>query len=458
MTAPTQDIIQVGYKNPDATEELGLSLAIIPNTAEDDLKNNIRVNSAEYPEWAQLQPITDKPAVLIGGGPSIQDHIDDIRKLKADGAVIFACNKAATWANILGIEVDYQVIIDAKLETSTLVDSKAKTHFFASQVHPTTLAKAKNPVLFHLAVDYIEECLPEERVKKGGYVLVGGDSTVGICAMCAAYTQGFRDFHVFGYDSSHRDGESHGYEQRINATMPTTQINWNGKDYQVSIAMKSQAERFQIYAKALQTDGCHFSVYGDGLLQDIYRAKPEDLPEKDKYQLMWMFDSYRECSPGEQVADYFYRLVKPDSKVIDFGCGTGRGSLRLHNIGVDVLLMDFTDNSRDQECINLPFIQHDLTNPSPVKSEYGFCTDVMEHIPTEDVETVVKNIMDASEKTFFQISTIDDHFGDLVGTRLHLTVKPHDWWKALFERLGYTVLHENNQLTASIFVIKTVST
>ncbi len=179
----------------------------------------------------------------------------------------------------------------------------------------------------------------------------------------------------------------------------------------------------------------------------------KDMEEREKYQMLWQYDAYRGCSPGELIADFYLEGFKPDGRIIDYGCGTGRAGVKFAEAGLSVLLMDFTDNSRDKAALDLPFMMWDLTQPIPVKTEYGFCTDVMEHIPTDDVNLVIKNIMDSGETVFFQISTVDDEFGGAIGTPLHLTVKPHAWWKKLFTRLGYKVEFAENHGIASLFYV-----
>ena len=453
MTAPRNEVIQVKYQNPHATKGLKLTMLVVPNTSDKEAEDNIRFSSEYYPKWLQSRKAHEGLAVLIGGGGSIVDHIEDIQELQSKGATVFAMNGSSKWARGQGIKVDYQVIIDAKEDTSTLVDSGANEHLFASQCNKKTLEKASNLTLIHFATLDVEKLFPPERVEQGGYVLLGGGSTVGNATLAAAYTQGFREIHIFGYDSSYREGKSHGYKQTINDSMPTAEMTWAGKTYLASIAMKSQAEKFPLTAKALKQLGCRLYVYGEGLLQTIYNTKHEDLTEREKYQLMWQFDTYRDISPGEYLAGLFVEKFKPEGLVIDFGCGTGRASIKMCESGLDVMLVDFADNCRDDEAIYLPFLQHDLSDPLPIKSEYGFCTDVMEHIPTEDAERVIENIMTSADKVFFQISTVDDSLGEMIEQPLHLTVKPHEWWKGLFLHNGYTVEWESEQETASLFYI-----
>ncbi len=441
--------VPVRYKNPDASDDLILGLDIIENTPVEEINDNILKNSFIYTKWLSAEVENDKPAILIGGGASINDHIKDIQNLQREGGIVFAMNGASSWACDNGIAVDYQVILDAKEETADLVDQSANEHLFASQCHTKTLCRSNKLTLWHLSRPGTEELFPAHRVRDGGYTLVGGDSSVGVCALCVAYILGFRDLHVFGYDTSYREGKSHGYKQRINATMPTMKTGWAGKEYTISLAMRDQCQLFMAYSSALKAEGCSFKVYGEGLLQSVYHADVDSLSEQDKYRLMWMFPDYRGVSPGEHIADFYIEQFKPEGKVIDFGCGTGRASIKLKAAGLEPLLIDFADNCRDEEAEDFPFLEWDLTEEIPGKAEYGFCTDVMEHIPTDDVDLVIKNIMDTVNNCFFQISTVDDVGGQMIGATLHHTVKPHNWWKDKFK--GYTVGFAQNLEVASLF-------
>jgi 2-polyprenyl-3-methyl-5-hydroxy-6-metoxy-1,4-benzoquinol methylase len=148
------------------------------------------------------------------------------------------------------------------------------------------------------------------------------------------------------------------------------------------------------------------------------------------------------------------QLIAPGATVIDFGCGTGRAALKIASAGHNVTLLDFAENCRDKDAESLPFIKWDLTRPIEVKATYGFCTDVMEHIPPLDVEAVITNIMRAAPRTFFNISTVPDELGVLIGQHLHLTVRPHKWWRETFQALGYHITwQEMTDVASSFFVV-----
>ena len=177
------------------------------------------------------------------------------------------------------------------------------------------------------------------------------------------------------------------------------------------------------------------------------------LTEQQKYEKMWTVKDYRAVSPGEQAGSTFLGVVKPEKgeTVIDFGCGTGRGSLWLGAMGgMNPIMLDFAKNALDDDlamaCETQPdkysFIQHDLMDKSPVYARYGYCTDVMEHIPTENVDTVISNILQSAQTVFFRISTTPDVMGPkYLGYPLHLTVKNYGWWCNKFIEHGCMILH-----------------
>ena len=182
----------------------------------------------------------------------------------------------------------------------------------------------------------------------------------------------------------------------------------------------------------------------------------DTLSYQQLYEKMWTVDEYREVSPGELAGNTFLAVAKPErnSKVIDFGCGTGRGSFYLTFMGgMRATMLDFASNCLDEDVQNamrnypdkFEFIQHDLTLPAPSSAAYGYCTDVMEHIPEEDVDAVLYNILSSARQVFFRISTSLDVMGPrFVKKHLHVTVQDYAWWAAKFIEHGCSILHSED--------------
>ena len=180
------------------------------------------------------------------------------------------------------------------------------------------------------------------------------------------------------------------------------------------------------------------------------------MTEKQKYEKMWTVEDYRKVSPGELAANTFLSIAKPerDAEITDFGAGTGRGGLMLWAMGkLNVTMLDFASNCLDSDLVTatekfpdqIRFKEHDLTEPVETVTRYGYCTDVMEHIPENDVDKVLNNILNAAQSVFFRISTTPDVMGPkYLKTHLHLTVHDYSWWAKKFIEHGCTILHSED--------------
>jgi hypothetical protein len=196
------------------------------------------------------------------------------------------------------------------------------------------------------------------------------------------------------------------------------------------------------------------------------QPKPhERMTEQEVYEKMWTVPDYRKISPGELAAQTFFEVAKPKKgdEIIDFGCGTGRGGLMMHFMGgLNTTMTDFAENCLDPDlvtaCEKFPdtirFIQHDLNDPFPRHTKYGYCTDVMEHIPPDECDKVLENILLAAEFVFFRISTCQDVMGPMYVRRpLHLNVQGYSWWlRKLAEKEVIILYSEDNEGFCDFYV------
>lgn len=188
--------------------------------------------------------------------------------------------------------------------------------------------------------------------------------------------------------------------------------------------------------------------------------------EKDVYRILWEHHpKYREIAPGEYCVRDFMTQAKPpfNSKIIDLGCGTGRGALALNEAGMDVTMVDFATNCLDPDVKDklkdrehsFRFVEADLTKELPeiVSAPYGFCTDVMEHIPPKDVDRVLNVCLRACQHVFFQIATADDICGEMIGHKLHLSVHPFEWWLQKFNERDCVIHWSRNDVDSCMFYV-----
>lgn len=193
-------------------------------------------------------------------------------------------------------------------------------------------------------------------------------------------------------------------------------------------------------------------------------AAPARPDEKLIYEKLWSMRGYRKVAPGEQAVETFVKVAAAaaGARIVDLGCGSGRASLKLaSSCQMNVTMVDFAGNCLDDEVAAalaagthaLRFVEADLTKPLPVTAQYGFCTDVMEHIPPDKVDDVLDNCLAAAEHVFFQICTVEDTFGRAIGHPLHLTVQPYEWWLEQLGRRGCVIHWSESQGVNALFYV-----
>lgn len=166
--------------------------------------------------------------------------------------------------------------------------------------------------------------------------------------------------------------------------------------------------------------------------------------ERQKYETLWRdVPDYRLKSPGMENLQRFIDVLRPSvgDTLLDIGCGEGVAGLEFmdkHSLIVNWI--DITDAGLLGEVPRRSFVKASLWAPWHIffkhGFDYGFCCDVMEHIPPEYTMLVLDRILSACRKTWFQIAFLPDGHGEIIGQTLHLTVKPFNWWLDHLRSLG----------------------
>lgn len=164
--------------------------------------------------------------------------------------------------------------------------------------------------------------------------------------------------------------------------------------------------------------------------------------ERAKYSELWSdIPEYRTYSPGVENVERFMDVLHPrkGSSIVDIGCGTGVAGLMFEQHGLVPSWIDITDAGLHREIKRERFIETPLWGNWSGKFDYGFCCDVMEHIPPEYTMLVIDRIVASCKVTWFQISLVPDQFGAVIGQQLHLTVQPFKWWRDRLRLAGDVV-------------------
>ena len=138
----------------------------------------------------------------------------------------------------------------------------------------------------------------------------------------------------------------------------------------------------------------------------------------------------------------------------DFGCGNGLGAVLLYESGIEkTYLVDFMGSKyldpmvREMVILGTAeYYQNSLWDPAlpPQKADFGICTDVMEHIPEQHVDEVLRAIRKRVPVCFFRIAMFPDSPRKIErhGGALHVTVREVEWWIERLLRAFGTVTTE----------------
>jgi hypothetical protein len=160
--------------------------------------------------------------------------------------------------------------------------------------------------------------------------------------------------------------------------------------------------------------------------------------ERSKYELMWSFAEYRDDHVTSHARNAVTHLgLRAGDSIIDFGAGAGYASAWLKTAGLRVLAIDIAANAMASEVKErVPLLVSSLWElPVALSGDWGFCCDVMEHIPPDRVDDVLRVIRSSTRRsTYFGISLRRDGCGRLIDETLHLSVEPAEWWVGRVEQ------------------------
>lgn len=256
------------------------------NTSEEEILANVAFNIKRPLPQMHLYPERPKKEIIIvGGGWSTEDTLDELHELVNDGTAILAVNGAGNYLMKNHIRPDMLMILDAKVENVSYVEKEIPNckYFLSPQCHPSVFDKCEGRDLtaFHIMTfQEIEYAMLYSHYGEN-FRCVPGGSTVGLRAISLAHMLGFRLMHLFGFDSCYApDGRHHAYGQKWNDCEGSTEM-WarlkssTGEDtvmqFRCSSWMAHQAEQFFNFL-AKNGDQFKLNIHGDGLLATMMRT------------------------------------------------------------------------------------------------------------------------------------------------------------------------------------------
>jgi hypothetical protein len=205
---------------------------------------------------------------VVGSGPSLKENWQRLRDMDTD---IIACNAACQFLLDKGIVPKYMFCFDADpLMLEFITPHPDITYLMGSRCPPKAfeLLEGCKVVLWHAHGDEnIEKLL--QKYKKMEPMVAGGSAAV-TRAMTLAHALGYREIHLWGVDSSFKNGDTH--IRKSTTEERKIHILLNGRTFLTAPWMCVQANDFKILAHQLTSLGVRLIIHGDGLIPHLAKA------------------------------------------------------------------------------------------------------------------------------------------------------------------------------------------
>jgi hypothetical protein len=177
----------------------------------DERKTNIKyAMSLGIPQITEIINKYPEDAVIIGGGPSVNQYADKIKKLQKNGAKVYSIERMYKWCLNHGIVPDFVVAMDASddvMEGFRQIHDDT-THILLAQCKPEVFDLLKDKKVYYFLVEqkgvpYSKYC-EDYGINQVTMINAGGSVVLG--AISIAITLGSKNFHIFGFDCHITDG------------------------------------------------------------------------------------------------------------------------------------------------------------------------------------------------------------------------------------------------------------
>lgn len=269
---------------------LEITLSGSTNVGADQVAKQIAANIRRPIPQAKPYEVQAAGVAIVGGGPSLESTLPELRDQVFAGVKVCAVNGAYRWLIERNIKPHMQVVLDARPFNARFVEPPVPgcRYLLASQCAPETFdaCAGRDVTIFHCLGSNEEEAIVKAWYD-GHYHAVGGGTTVMLRAITLLRMLGFYRMDLYGMDSCWLDGKHHAYPQAENdrdRAQPVWLIPRDPKTGERREDLKrkflcdpwhmKQAEEFEAMVKAFG-DAFVLHVHGDGLIANMMQLGAE---------------------------------------------------------------------------------------------------------------------------------------------------------------------------------------
>jgi hypothetical protein len=434
-----------------------------PPVSREHILEQVAANALRH-DVPNLHPreYTPKIMVYVGGGPTLRDHLDEIkRKCEDEAYEVYTSNATCRFITSKGIKPDFHLILDPTERKVRDLDYEEDVPLVLGlQCHPKLFERAKDKgvkVYKFLAASVTgadgksdKEAAQAALTKEDSQLMgIGGGSMCGTRMIYFAVAMGYRRLEFYGVDGSvdMKDGlvRCYAYNKPRGENILETTAE-NGKKFYTTMSLARQGEELVLLLD--QMPGLDVEIYGDSLMANhlaLYRElrkphpwciTPEDLELQRQmheeygasYGQVGKYHAPRVFMAAAQVLRKVGRC-----RVLDYGAGKGALCKAIAQAFPEVPGISYHEYDPCVPGIDSP----------PLPAEVVFCGDVMEHVEPECVDTVLRHIRDLTKEVAIFIISLSEAGKKLAdGRNAHISLHGADWWRSYLKKYFLVVEHQ----------------
>jgi SAM-dependent methyltransferase len=225
--------------------------------------------------------LADTPAIIVGGGPSADLHVEHIETLLSDGAALIAIERMLPWCLSHGLVPDYVVVMDASEDVTDALHTLPTTtrYLVATQCQPAVFDKLTelDVAIYNTPQRGIKMADLWHKHNRDVVTQINGGGSVVLCAMSIAMTLGARRLHVFGFDCHVTSATYANGIAGVGTQDETFEVSAKGQEkrYRTTAAYLSFAQQFFKLMEMARREGLieTVHVYGDSLVKALHRPE-----------------------------------------------------------------------------------------------------------------------------------------------------------------------------------------
>lgn len=411
------------------------------------LIEQIRANCKLDLPLLNIQKENDKTMVMVCGGPTSKQLLEEIReKRQDDNYRIFCSNKTHDWLIENGIVPHYQFIIDPKEVKIKDVQNPHKDveYLIGITVHPSVFEALKGYKVTRVmslsgtTVDGISDIqIVSAFFNVKDWTPLEGGTMAGLRAMTLANMMGYRTVEFYGFDSCFFDKDEKGkpiyysYKKDRGENILECECD-DGRTFLSTPVFASQAREFIKWKHRLAW--VKFIIHGDSFTAHINKLDEEAFTPKHNllitdYMLSMNKKLFSKSKNEYGVSGSSYageisllagQLAKKYGEItlLDYGCGQRTLEASLPPItGLKISAYD-------------PCIDEVSKHPDEA-FDMVVCTDVLEHIEAGCLENVLDDLQRLTKKICYVsicLTPAQKKYSD--GRNCHLSLLDHEIWYA----------------------------